>query len=48
MTRRILLILLVLSLFALPVFAGGQQEAPAAGDTAAVEKTPMDPRLFTT
>lgn len=47
MTRRILLILLVLSLFALPVFAGGQQEAPAIGDTAAAEKTPMDPRLFT-
>lgn len=47
MTRRILLILLVLSLFALPIFAGGQQEAPAAGDTTATEKTPNDSRLYT-
>lgn len=53
MTRRILLIMLVLSLFALPVFAGGAQEEPAAEPaaaaekTASLEKTTMDPRLFT-
>lgn len=47
MTRRILLILLMISLFALPVFAGGQQEAPADDNAAAAERTPNDPRLFT-
>ena len=53
MTRRILLMLLAASLFALPLFAGGTQEAPAsepaASDAkpASLENTPMDPRLYT-
>lgn len=51
MTRRIFLILLSLSLFALPLFAGGAQEEaaePAVSDnTASLEKTTMDPRLYT-
>ncbi|MDC7227554.1 MAG: transporter substrate-binding domain-containing protein [Spirochaetales bacterium] len=50
MTRRILLILLALGLFALPLFAGGQQEAAeptVTEDSASLEKTTMDPRLYT-
>ncbi|HAK46444.1 MAG TPA: amino acid ABC transporter substrate-binding protein, partial [Spirochaeta sp.] len=53
MTRRILLIMLALSLFALPVFAGGAQEEPATEPAAtaekpvSLEKTTMDPRLYT-
>ncbi len=40
--------LLLISLLAIPAFAGGQQEAPADDDnTAAAEKTINDPRLFT-
>ncbi len=48
MTRRIILIMLVLCLAALPLFAGGQKEPVKAGnDTASLEKTVMDPRLYT-
>ncbi len=53
MTRRILLILLAVSLFALPAFAGGAQEEPAAEPAVStekpvsLEKTPNDPRLYT-
>ncbi len=49
MTRRIILILLAVSLFALPVFAGGTKEEPAAAaeNTASLENTPNDPRLYT-
>lgn len=47
MTRRILLILLMISLLAIPAFAGGQQEAAGGDDTAAAERTPNDPRLYT-
>ena len=53
MTRRFLLILMAVSLCALPLFAGGQQEEPAEEPTvsneepASLENTPNDPRLYT-
>ena len=45
MIRRALLVLLI-CLFALPVFATGPSEEPAGEDTSALERTPNDPRLF--
>ena len=45
MIRRVLLVLLI-CLFALPVFATGPSEEPAGEDTSALERTPNDPRLF--
>jgi len=46
MIRKILLILLI-CLLALPLFAGGKSEEPAAADTAGLEGTINDPGLFT-
>jgi len=46
MIRKILFILLI-CLLALPLFAGGKSEEPAAADTANLEGTINDPGLFT-
>ncbi len=45
MIRRVLLVLLI-CLFALPLFATGPSEEPVGEDTTALERTPNDPRLF--
>lgn len=45
MVKRLMLVVLV-ALIALPVFAGGQTEETTGKSTAALEKTPNDPRLY--
>lgn len=42
-----LVLLLVLAAFAFPAIAAGVDEAPTIADTAALERTPDDPRLHT-
>lgn len=47
MAKRILMLLLTLSLLVLPVFAGGQQKTSASHDNASLMRTVNDPRLYT-
>ncbi len=47
MSRKILLVLFILSLFAVSVFAvGEQEEQPSGSSVTAEENTPNDPRLY--
>lgn len=45
MVKRLMLVVLV-AFIALPLFAGGETEEPTGESTAALEKTPNDPRLY--